>query len=268
RDGAEPDAAIRCPARPPPCPAGMEYVPCGPFLMGSDPGEGESPDEEPEHVVFVSAFCIDRTEVTNGDYAGCVAERRCEPPRSRGSATRTEYFGVPEYAEFPVLHVDWGQASAFCEWRGKALPTEAEWEKAARGGCEIAEPETCGPEDERPFPWGDAWPTCESANHAVAGCTGDADRVGARPTGAGPYGTSDMTGNVSEWTRDRYSAGAYAACAPSCADPSGPASGTTRVIRGGSWNYVASNLRLTNRSDQDPGFSGAQVGFRCAAPMR
>jgi formylglycine-generating enzyme required for sulfatase activity len=261
-DGAE--TSVYCHSGSDPCPAGTNYVPCGTVIIGSDSLEGD-PDEEPEHVVSVSAYCIDTTEVSNRDYADCVADGVCTAPYYPGSRTRPSYYTA--YAGYPVLSVDWNQADACCRWMGKRLPTEAEWEKAARGGCEVAAPPGCGPEDERVYPWGDWEPTCALAN--LVGCVGDTDRVGAHPTGASPYGVLDLSDNVHEWVGDWYAGTSYDACRTGgCIDPSGPATGSERVFRGGSWESVAAYVRNANRFRQVPGFSSDNLGFRCAGPIR
>jgi formylglycine-generating enzyme required for sulfatase activity len=247
------------------CPSGMNLLGCGQFVMGSEAGEGDS-DELPEHVVTLSAFCIDDSEVTNGAYAECVRVAVCSQPRDLNSVTRRPYYGVETYRSYPVLNVDWVQAQTYCEWVGKRLPTEAEWEKAARGGCEMSAPGGCGAEDERTYPWGEDPPTCTLAN--FYGCVTDSDYVGARLAGSGPYGTKDLAGNVYEWVADWYDPGAYAACGGGgCIDPQGPETGGERVFRGGSWESTVGYLRTANRFRQVPGYSDGHLGFRCAASL-
>ncbi|MBI5501888.1 MAG: SUMF1/EgtB/PvdO family nonheme iron enzyme [Deltaproteobacteria bacterium] len=245
-----------------PCPAGMTLVPAGPFRMGSDPGEGQT-DELPEHEVLVSAFCIDLVEVTNAAYRACDDEGSCPGPLSRASWTRRDYYTSAAYDDYPVVYVDWGSASAFCASLGKRLPTEAEWEKAARGGCELVAPAGCGPEDERSHPWGDETPTCDLANFER--CVGDTDRTGTRPAGDGPYGNHDMVGNVWEWVGDYYDIAGYADCAAGCADPTGPATGSARTLRGGSWRNAPDYVRAPDRFGMDGESPHDFVGFRCAA---
>jgi formylglycine-generating enzyme required for sulfatase activity len=244
------------------CPADMVPVPCGSFVMGSDPGEGE-PDEQPEHVVWLSSFCIDRTEVTGADWDECVRDGVCAR-RCDGIFCGGEDAPVRNY----VTH---GAAADYCRWTGKRLPTEAEWEKAARGGCEIAAPEGCGPEDERTYPWGDAPPTAELACYSdwpyggPTECLDPLD-VGMRPAGAGPYGTLDMAGNAAEWVADRYETDYYSACASGCVDPTGPTSGSRWVVRGGGAGEGHDFLRVSRRT---PLSAAAGSGFRCAyAPER
>ncbi|MBN1772817.1 MAG: SUMF1/EgtB/PvdO family nonheme iron enzyme [Deltaproteobacteria bacterium] len=260
------DADVYCHSGTNPCPPGTVLVPCGPFVMGSDPGEGDL-DEEPEHVLELSAFCIDAAEVTNGAYAACVTAGHCTPPGSSASATRPSYFGNPTYDGFAMVNVNWYQADTYCAWVGKRLPTQAEWEKAARGGCDLRTPASCGPEDEPTYPWGEAEPTCDRAN--FVGCVGDVDRAAARPAGAGPYDAPDLVGNVQEWVADWYLGTAYDACRlGGCVDPTGPAMGSEKVFRGGHWESVPGYLRAANRFRQDPGFFDYHTGFRCALSIR
>jgi formylglycine-generating enzyme len=220
-------------------------IPAGSFLMGSEAGAA---DERPVHRVSGSAFVIDRYEVTNTRYAECVRAGACSPPALASSFKRPAYFGAAEFADYPVIHVSWGQANTFCAWSGGRLPTEAEWEHAARGTA-----------DARAYPWGDSAPDCTKAN--FAGCVGDTDRVGRRPAGQSPYGAFDMAGNVWEWTADWYEA-AYYGRSPD-RDPTGPDSGHLKVMRGGCWVSGASSLRATCRKAELPDLWAPNVGFRC-----
>lgn len=231
-------------------------VQAGTFWMGCD---GSDPScavgEGPLREVYVSAFQIYRYEVTNSSYAACVIAGACLPPKTFSSETRSDYYNNAAYANHPVLAVTWHQAAAFCAWAGARLPTEAEWEKAARGSG-----------DARLFPWGNSWPNCTLANFDPEGtsnrCVGDTAEAGAFPAGASPYGALDMAGNVWEWTADWYSANSYSV---GDVDPSGPASGESKVVRGGSFGRGEDRLRVARRSMDAPDVWSLDVGFRCAA---
>jgi formylglycine-generating enzyme required for sulfatase activity len=226
-------------------------VPAGPFTMGNDPGTGNV-DEQPAHRPLLDRFAIDRTEVTNRRYRACVAHGPCTPPARRDSKTRRDYYRDPTFADHPVVNVDWYQAETFCRWVGGRLPTEAEWEKAARGH-----------RDRRQYPWGDKKPDCSLANFGGPdGCTGDTDRVGARPAGKSPYGALDMAGNVWEWVADWYDSSYYKRADPR--NPRGPRWGAFRVMRGGCYDTAPEGLRVSCRNHDLPSGRGPNVGFRCA----
>ncbi|MBN2386387.1 MAG: SUMF1/EgtB/PvdO family nonheme iron enzyme [Anaerolineales bacterium] len=222
----------------------MVYVPAGEFTMGSD----RYFDEQPVHTVYLDATWIDRTEVTNGMYALCVAEGACTPPSWSSSHTRSSYYGNPAYADYPVIYVTWNDADTYCAWAGGRLPSEAEWEKAARGT------------DARIYPWGEPFPTAGLANYGFH--VGDTERVGSYPAGASPYGALDMSGNVWEWVADRYD-GTYYVRSPE-RNPQGPPDGSGRVLRGGSWGGDGGNLRAALRYGGDPASANLNIGFRCS----
>ena len=227
----------------------MIYIPAGDFEIGAARGDT---DERPAHMVYLDAFWIDQREVSNAMYARCVQAGACTLPRQKGSRTRTQYYGNPAYGDNPVVYVTWEQAGAYCAWAGRRLPTEAQWEKAARGV------------DGRRFPWGDAQPQTALLNWN--GETGDTVAVGRYPDGASPYGALDMLGNVLEWVSDCYDSSYYRHSPRR--NPAGPAvcGHGHRVIRGGvSWAGAPhAYVDLTNRLNNLESAAGDEVGFRCA----
>ena len=188
---------------------------------------------------------MDHTQVTATSYEGCVSAGGCTPPAS-GSPYAT--YQVAGKQSHPIDGVTWSQAVAYCEWAGKRLPTEAEWEKASRGA------------DGRKYPWGNSSPTCDLA--VKSGCPGETQPVCSRsPAGDSPYGLCDMAGNVWEWVADWYSSGYYGVSPAN--NPQGPNSSSTRVWRGGSFNSYDA-LSVSYRNHHSPEDYNFDYGFRCA----
>jgi formylglycine-generating enzyme required for sulfatase activity len=220
-----------------PDPVEMASVPAGDFLMGSDDAAAPA-DERPAARIPVADFWIDRVEVTNARYGVCVDAGACTPPVGPAFADATR-------ADHPVSLVSWAQAANYCRWAGKRLPTEAEWEKAARGV------------DGRVYPWGSRF----EPDRVNAGYTAGTTAVGGYANGASPYGVLDMAGNVWEWTSSLYRPYPYDA-ADGREDPKARGA---RVNRGGSWYYDASYVRTTHRATADHMYRRiADLGFRCA----
>lgn len=239
-------------------------IPAGTFNMGGvDPQA--SADEKPVHQVTMKQFWMDKVEVTNGMYALCVKAGACRFPQELKSDTRDAYYTDAQYVDYPVVYVTWLQAKTYCEWAGRRLPTEAEWERAARG------------DDFRIYPWGDQLPDANRTNYN--NLVGDTTRVGSMPAGASPFGIFDMSGNVAEWINDIYDPNYYASGI--AANPQGPGSLSTvfnHVVRGGTFQDVEMNIRVSKRSSvlgsnpnatiDTPEWLGTyspKIGFRCAA---
>ena len=229
--------------------APMALIEEGPFWMGVDADVGLD-DERPRHEVWLDAFYIDVYEVTTERYATFLAATRRTAPWLWGSVD------LDLHADRPVIGVTWFDADAFCRWAGKRLPTEAEWEKAARGT------------DERPYPWGVQVPTADLANFAVGArfSYSQALMPVGRYNGAGsPYGLYDMAGNVWEWVSDWYDGGYYDR---SPADnPQGPESGQLKAVRGGAWSDLPNYLLTYSRFKLSPDTRNSYTGFRCAQPV-
>lgn len=221
---------------------GMEfvYIPEGTFFMGSPNGEGD-PDEHPQHTVYLDAFWISKTEITNAQYEQCISAHACNP--------RPYYVSKEErQPNHPVIYVNWYDAQKFCKWAGLMLPTEAQWEKSARGP------------DGRVYPWGNDEPNCDKAQYHD--CGGSTIAVGSKPDGASPYGVLDMAGNVREWVVDWYNE-KYYTHSPNH-NPTGPTHANFKKIsRGGSWNSYPPELRTANRSGDGPQTKSSGIGIRC-----
>ena len=222
--------------------APMVLVPAGEFTMGSEQGDD---DEQPVHRVVLDSFYLDTFEVTNGQFAKFVTAIQSEPPWGFADQETPVV-----HADRPVRWVNWLEATGYCLWAGKRLPTEAEWEKAARGT------------DGRVYPWGNEAPT---PLHAVFGLKEGADTVspiGNRDKGMSPYGVHDLAGNLYEWVADWYDEAVYTPLPTS--NPRGPTQGTTKVQRGGSYINSPYRLRSSFRTKGDPTEHDPNVGFRCA----
>jgi len=240
----------------------MRLVPAGSFMMGSsaDKALAECKDfgidckrewfinEEPVHEVYLDAYYIDKYEVTNKFYKACVDAGMCDPPIKSWSFTQDDYYGNPEFDDYPVVFVNWDMAETYCEWRGAKLPTEAQWEKAARGT------------DERIFPWGN------DIDYKYANfdqIIRDTTMVSQYEKGKSPYGVYDLAGNTVEWVYDWYSE-TYYQISPS-SNPMGPEpdQGDGRVVRGGSW-FDKDQIRSAWREGWEPFNNRDGLGFRCA----
>ncbi|MCA9970744.1 MAG: formylglycine-generating enzyme family protein, partial [Anaerolineales bacterium] len=248
----------------------LRLVPAGPFVRGSTAEEvdaavalcRQNPDREtcaredfasemPPRTVTLRAFYMDETEVTNDEYRACVAADACEPPaEGSGDYRRAAYFDEPAFGDYPVVYVSWEDAAAYCEWAGRRLPTEAEWEKGARG------------ENGAIFPWGDAFDSSR-ANTQDRGVE-EITAVGQYPTGASPYGLLDMAGNVWEYVADWFDPAYYAVAVD--ADPPGPDESPSgeKVLRSGSYANFQHYARAANRGAVTPDSRTAFRGFRCA----
>ena len=246
----DPSIPTPVPITPPPFPDDMIAIPAGSFQMGCPPGNANcQANENPLHTVTLSAYKIDKFEVTNARYNACVSAGKC----TVAHYTSTD----PNSLTFPVTGVDWAQASAFCAWDGKRLPTEAEWEMAARGAS-----------DTRTYPWGDTAPTCTLGNFFLtSACVGAPMPVGSYVQGISAMGLFEMAGNAWEWVSDWYQ-GDYYSSQATWNNPTGPASGTARVLRGGSWqdNWAGQwrNYRVSFRGSDAPASWKIDYGFRCA----
>jgi len=217
------------------------YVPAGSFAMGD---EGEPDENSPQHIVTLKGFWVDQVEVSNALYEKCVAAGKCIEPTLR----LNPFYGKWIYRNYPVTYVSWFQAADYCAWAGRRLPTEAEWEKAARGT------------DSRKFPWGNERPNPRLANYADS-LIGEPLPVDRYPLGASPYGALNMVGNVREWIADWYDANYYMNTPLN--NPSGPETGFERSLRSGAYDADANEILTTSRYKHEPQSAGLSRGFRC-----
>ncbi len=221
----------------------MVLVPAGEFTMGSDSG---NPNEQPVHQRYLDAFYMDKYEVTNSLYQSCVNAGGCDPPHEVGSPTRSSYYDNHEFANYPVIYMDWFQSKRYCEWRGGYLPTEAQWEKAARGT------------EGRTYPWGEGI-GCDRANYFSL-CVEETTEVGSYESGKSQYGVYDMAGNVWEWVSSSDASYPY-----SLSDGREDLDlSKLRVIRGGAWDGNDQQARSTFRFGYSPDVVIYSHGFRCA----
>lgn len=228
------------------------FIPAGDFIMGAAEDDSQAfANEKPQHIVNVAAFWLDRTEVTNAQFQKCVAVGACHPPSSADSVTRKRYYTDPAYADYPVIWVNWVQANTYCQWAGRRLPAEAEWEKTARGA------------DGRLYPWGNQHPDNTLLNFDLA--AGDTTAVGSFPNGASPYGALDMSGNVVEWV-DGFYYDSYFPLVLNTVTPTASFKGGVRILRSSSWNDLVANIRVASRRYSTSEIASYNnVGFRCAS---
>jgi serine/threonine-protein kinase len=244
------------------------FVDAGEFTMGTDDTDakltvegGRAYPEIPMHTVYLDGYWIDKFEVTNGQYALCVDAGICKRPNYTRSYTREKYFNNPDFKNYPVLYVDWFMSRQYCEWGGRRLPTEAEWEKAARGT------------DKRRYPWGNEPVSGERANFCDINCPKnhanpnyddgfpETAPVGSFPLGVSPYGAMDMAGNVWEWTSTMQRPYPYNATdGREEFDKS-----NERIWRGGPWSNGVWWIRSTIRYRSVPSYWYGNLGFRCAS---
>jgi formylglycine-generating enzyme required for sulfatase activity len=244
----------------------MVLVPAGCFMMGSTDAQieyavdelGANPDwvsnEQPAHrVCFEEPFWIDKTEVTNAQYRACVEAGAGGESGACTAPQDTRYYDDPVYADYPVVFVDWPQARAYAEWAECSLPTEAQWEYAARGPDALV------------YPWGD---TFAGDNVVYAGNASGTAPVGSKPGGVSWVGALDLSGNAAEWVADWYAADTYASLDDGVVNPTGPADGSARVLRGGAFTYFQLLARAPARPGYNPDLRDNSWGFRvvCARP--
>jgi formylglycine-generating enzyme required for sulfatase activity len=262
-----------------PAPTGMVAIPAGNFQMGWDPGNSDKwsqdmvENETPLHTVYLDGYFMDINEVTNSEYAQCVTAGVCEAPPTHwnpdtgGQNYNDAHYYNPQYGNYPVVLISWDDANHYCSWVGKSLPTEAQWEKAARGNS-----------DTRMYPWGNTPPDCSMLDYFDEGGAGFCGTnvngvitaaVGSYPQGASPYSVMDMAGNVAEYVQDWMIGDYYTYYEPN-AWPSNPMVGDdlatpVKVIRGGAWNSPEFEVRVSARGAVGMDGHDNTIGFRCAS---
>jgi formylglycine-generating enzyme required for sulfatase activity len=224
-------------------PEGMVLIPAGEFWMGTEDGQQ---DARPLHRVHLSSYWFDQYEATNARYRQCVEGGGCTLPKDR------QAFDDSQWMHHPVTNITWSQARSFCQWQGKRLPTEAEWEKAARGT------------DGRRYPWGNDEEIAKRymKNRHLMADTNGAESVGRQVATTSPYGAFDLIGSLSEWVKDWYAEDFYQTSP--VRDPQGPSRGSFRVLRGGEWNEKSPNIQSSYRGWDDVTYWGPTLGVRCA----
>ena len=245
----------------------MSYVPAGEYVIGGSADKSLAEceifrggckknwfaDMEPVHTVYLDAFWVDQTEVTNAMYTQCIADGACNLPRDNSSNTRESYYDNVEFENYPVVYVSWNDADSYCSWAGRRLLSESEWEKAARGGLEG-----------KMYPWGDDAPVCDknvkNGANSLTCNSADTEEVGVYMPNE--YGIYDMASNVFEWTADWHSESYYANSPVE--NPQGPDSGENRVLRSASWSHTANFVQIAYRDWDEPNTVRNILGFRCA----
>ncbi len=229
-------------------PVEMVTIPAGSLIRGSAPGEGRL-DEQPRRKIYLNSFAIDKYEVSNARYTEFLKETLHKPPFNvYGDGPFLDEKGI---GNLPVVQVTWHDAVDYCFWAGKRLPTEAEWEKAARGS------------DKRLYPWGDQTPSSDKAIFDKEWSGKNTMReVDSMPEGKSHFGIHHLAGNVREWTQDWYDMDYYAQAPDK--NPKGPDTGILKVIRGGSWRSFDTDLQVTSRGKGGFALKTHGIGFRCA----
>jgi formylglycine-generating enzyme required for sulfatase activity len=226
------------------------YIPAGTFLQGTKLNPNFPPtSENPQRKVYLDGFWIDKTLVTNAMYRSCMTAGQCD--KIINNDLENNNFTAGGALDLPVVYVTWYNAQKYCNWVGGSLPTEAQWEKAARGS-----------KDDRTYPWGDNDPNPSMLN--FNNLLGSTTISGSYPTGASPYGVLDMAGNVRQWVADWYQSDYYTVAPDK--NPPGPAMGTKKVLKGGGFNDPANYVRISSRLAHPPSSPGSNRGFRCVHP--